>query len=111
MVPFAIETKDQGRRRLSLGASLWTLPGFHPLGRWLEGHFGAPTYRVALDAGSTCPNRDGTKGFGGWVYCVVEGSGTGALRTGQDLSAQLELGLKRVSRRQQHAGGPHGVIA
>ena len=84
---------------------------FQPLGRWLEGHFGSPTYRVALDAGSTCPNRDGSKGFGGCVYCDVEGSGTGALRTGQDLSEQLELGLKRVSRRQQHAGGPHGAIA
>jgi len=84
---------------------------FQPLGRWLEGHFGSPTYRVALDAGSTCPNRDGSKGFGGCVYCDVEGSGTGALRTGQDLSEQLEQGLKRVSRRQQHAGGAHGAIA
>ena len=84
---------------------------FRPLGRWLEDHFGAPTYRVALDAGSTCPNRDGAKGYGGCVYCDVEGSGTGALRTGQDLIEQLERGLKRVSRRQQHAGGRHGVIA
>jgi len=84
---------------------------FRTLGRWLEDHFGAPTYRVALDAGSTCPNRDGEKGFGGCVYCDVEGSGTGALRTGSDLEEQLRLGLSRVSRRQQHDGGPHGVIA
>jgi len=84
---------------------------FRPLGRWLEEHFGAPTYRVALDAGSTCPNRDGSKGFGGCVYCDVEGSGTGALRTGHDLKEQLERGLARVSRRQQHDGGTHGVIA
>jgi radical SAM protein (TIGR01212 family) len=84
---------------------------FRPLSRWLEDHFGVPTYRVALDAGSTCPNRDGTLGFGGCVYCDVEGSGTGALRTGQDLAEQLAAGLKRVSGRQQHAGGRHGVIA
>ena len=84
---------------------------FRTLGRWLEDHFGTPTYRVALDAGSTCPNRDGEKGFGGCVYCDVEGSGTGALRTGSDLAEQLQLGLNRVSRRQQHAGGEHGVIA
>jgi len=84
---------------------------FRTLGRWLEDHFGTPTYRVALDAGSTCPNRDGEKGFGGCVYCDVEGSGTGALRTGSDLAEQLQLGLHRVSRRQQHAGGEHGVIA
>ena len=84
---------------------------FRTFGRWLEDHFGAPTYRVALDAGSTCPNRDGSKGFGGCVYCDVEGSGTGALRTGHDLKEQLRRGLGRVSRRQQHAGGEHGVIA
>jgi hypothetical protein len=84
---------------------------FRPLGRWLKDHFGCPTYRVALDAGSTCPNRDGSKGYGGCVYCDVEGSGTGAQRTGKDLSEQLTEGLQRVSRRQQHAGGRHGVIA
>jgi radical SAM protein (TIGR01212 family) len=84
---------------------------FRTLGRWLEDHFGSPTYRVALDAGSTCPNRDGEKGFGGCVYCDVEGSGTGALRTGHDLEEQLKRGLNRVSRRQQHADGEHGVIA
>ena len=29
---------------------------------WLRERFGRPVHRVALDAGSTCPNRDGTKG-------------------------------------------------
>ena len=45
--------------------------------------------RVALDAGSSCPNRDGTKGFGGCFYCDVEGSGTGELRSGRELAEQL----------------------
>jgi hypothetical protein len=60
-----------------------------------------------LDAGSTCPNRDGTRGRGGCAYCDVEGSGTGAWKSGQDLRRQLELGIARVARRD--AGG--GVIA
>ena len=59
---------------------------FRSLAPWLRETFGQPIYRVALDAGSTCPNRDGTRGFGGCTYCDVEGSGTGALRTGEDLS-------------------------
>lgn len=51
-----------------------------------------------------CPNRDGNKGFGGCVYCDVEGSGTGALRRGSELAQQLQVGLARVARR--HNPGP-----
>jgi len=83
-----------------------TLP-FRTLRPWLTAHFGRPVHRVALDAGSTCPNRDGSKGFGGCVYCDVEGSGTGALKTGAELEAQLAAGIVRVARRDP--GG--GVIA
>jgi radical SAM protein (TIGR01212 family) len=77
---------------------------FRTLRPWLEATFGRPVRRVALDAGSTCPNRDGTKAFGGCVYCDVEGSGTGAMRTGVDLAAQLERGLERVARGDPGAG-------
>jgi radical SAM protein (TIGR01212 family) len=77
---------------------------FRTLRPWLLETFGRPVHRVALDAGSTCPNRDGTKGFGGCVYCDVEGSGTGALRSGLDLERQLSDGLARVARRGDGAG-------
>lgn len=73
---------------------------FLTLRPWLRATFGRDVYRVALDAGSTCPNRDGAKGFGGCVYCDVEGSGTGALRTGVELTGQMERGLKRIARRE-----------
>lgn len=80
---------------------------FRTLQPWLVERYACEVYRVALDAGSSCPNRDGTKGFGGCTYCDVEGSGTGALRSGAELAAQLETGLARVARR-----GPNvGVIA
>jgi radical SAM protein (TIGR01212 family) len=69
------------------------------LSDWIAEQSFGPLYRVALDAGSTCPNRDGTKGFGGCVYCDVEGSGTGALRQGEELARQLQLGLERIRRR------------
>ena len=80
---------------------------FRTLRPWLIERFGGPTYRVALDAGSSCPNRDGSKGFGGCVYCDVEGSGTGALATGRALTAQLKEGIARISTREDS----HGVIA
>lgn len=77
---------------------------FRPLRPWLLETFGRPVHRVALDAGSTCPNRDGTKGFGGCFYCDVDGSGTGALKTGAELAQQLELGIRRVARRDAEGG-------
>jgi radical SAM protein (TIGR01212 family) len=80
-----------------------TLP-FRTLRPWLLETFGRPVHRVALDAGSQCPNRDGSRGFGGCVYCDVEGSGTGALRGGTDLARQLDEGLRRVARRDPGGG-------
>ena len=76
-----------------------TLP-FRTLLPWLVERYGQPLHRIALDAGSDCPNRDGTKGRGGCVYCDVEGSGTGALRRGVEIAEQLERGLRRVARRK-----------
>jgi radical SAM protein (TIGR01212 family) len=77
---------------------------FRTLSTWLTERFGRPVHRIALDAGSSCPNRDGTKGLGGCVYCDVEGSGTGALRAGRDLAQQLETGLARIARRGAEVG-------
>jgi radical SAM protein (TIGR01212 family) len=54
--------------------------------------------RVMLDLGLTCPNRDGSSGYGGCIYCDLSGSGTGAARGGADLDAQVEAGLARVRR-------------
>jgi uncharacterized protein len=79
-------------------------PRFHTLAPFLAQRFGKPMYRIALDAGSTCPNRDGTKGFGGCTYCDVEGSGTGAFKSGDDIAQQLNLGLKRIARRTPKGG-------
>ncbi|MCK6448895.1 MAG: TIGR01212 family radical SAM protein [Planctomycetes bacterium] len=72
---------------------------FRTLQPWLVETFGHEVHRVALDAGSNCPNRDGTKGRGGCVYCDVEGSGTGAFKRGEELALQLADGLARIARR------------
>lgn len=79
-------------------------PPLRLLAPWLRERFGQALHRVALDAGSTCPNRDGTRGRGGCVYCDVEGSGTGALKSGLDIATQLELGLERIARRGPDVG-------
>jgi len=83
---------------------------FLPLKPWMLARYGRETHRLSLDAGSTCPNRDGTRGFGGCTYCDVEGSGTGALKDGIDLRRQMEVGLTRLARRAGD-GESLGVVA
>ncbi|KLU60214.1 biotin synthase [Peptococcaceae bacterium CEB3] len=51
--------------------------------------FGEKVFKVPLDAGFTCPNRDGTLGSGGCVYCSARGSGDFAGEQGKSISAQF----------------------
>ena len=60
--------------------------------------FGCKVYKLSLDGGFTCPNRDGTLGTGGCVFCT--GSGEFAEK-GQDISAQLEKAKTRVAAKNK----------
>lgn len=48
---------------------------YHPLNQELKKRFGTKVYKIALDGGMTCPNRDGTLGMGGCIFCSAGGSG------------------------------------
>lgn len=48
---------------------------YHTWSRHLKDEFGFKIFKVALDAGFDCPNRDGTVAFGGCTFCSVAGSG------------------------------------
>lgn len=48
---------------------------YNTLNRHLRETFGEKVFKISLDAGFTCPNRDGTKGWGGCIYCSSRGSG------------------------------------
>ena len=58
--------------------------------------FGCKVYKLALDGGFTCPNRDGTVGYGGCIFCSGAGSGDFASH-GSDIPAQLESAKARVA--------------
>ncbi|MFP3870396.1 MAG: TIGR01212 family radical SAM protein [Syntrophobacteria bacterium] len=64
----------------------------------LRRHFGCRVQKITLDAGLTCPNRDGTVGVGGCIYCNSRGSGTG-LSCHYSITQQLEQGKERLRRR------------
>ena len=48
---------------------------YYTWSRHLKDEFGFKVFKVALDAGFDCPNRDGTVAFGGCTFCSVAGSG------------------------------------
>lgn len=66
---------------------------------YLRGLFGCRVQKISLDAGFTCPNRDGTKGSGGCVYCNTKGSGTGASGFRKSITEQLEQGKSFLGKR------------
>jgi radical SAM protein (TIGR01212 family) len=72
---------------------------YRDLKAYLKARFGQRVQKITLDAGLTCPNRDGRVGTGGCLYCNARGSGTGAWGRGEDIAAQMESGLARLSRR------------
>lgn len=60
--------------------------------------YGCKVYRLSLDGGFTCPNRDGTLGTGGCIFCDASGGGAFA-EGGENISLQLENAKKRVARK------------
>jgi len=65
---------------------------------YLKERFGEKVYRVSLDAGFTCPNRDGTKGYGGCAYCSPAGSWNREISQLQ-LHQQVQEGKQRIKKR------------
>lgn len=62
--------------------------------------FGCKVYKLSLDGGFSCPNRDGTVGSGGCIFCSCAGSGEFAA-AGPSVSAQLEQAKRRVEAKNK----------
>ena len=61
--------------------------------------FGRKIYKITLDAGCTCPNRDGTKAVGGCIFCSAAGSGDFAAERNFSISEQIEKAKKLVANK------------
>lgn len=72
---------------------------FYDLNTYLRDIFGCRVQKITVDAGLSCPNRDGTVSTGGCIYCNVKGSGTGAHSMGQSVTQQLEKSIPPIARR------------
>lgn len=80
---------------------VWGDKPYHSLDYELKRQFGQKIYKVSLDGGMSCPNRDGTVGTGGCTFCSQGGSGEFAVgRNGYpDVWEQIEQAKTRVHRK------------
>ena len=62
---------------------------YHTLNYYLKNKFNCKVFKVSLNAGFTCPNIDGTKGYGGCIYCSKSGSGEHGGNPNKDLTTQF----------------------
>lgn len=72
---------------------------YYDLNTYLRNLFGCRVQKISLDAGLTCPNRDGRLSRGGCIYCNARGSGTGAYEQGLSITEQITSGKEFLSRR------------
>lgn len=62
---------------------------YHTLNYHLKNKFNSKVFKVSLNAGFTCPNIDGTKGYGGCIYCSKSGSGEHGGNPNKNLTTQF----------------------
>ena len=67
--------------------------------KYLKDKFGQKVYKISLDGGFTCPNRDGKTGTRGCIFCSKGGSGDFAESREMGITEQIENGKKRVEKK------------
>ena len=84
MKPLIFDTSDGQELRINT------------INTYLKNQFGGKVVKLSLDGGFTCPNRDGSKGVGGCLFCSASGSGDMADGSG-DIFADLDNQIKRLT--------------
>lgn len=70
------------------------------LSDFLKQKYGQKLYKLSLESGCTCPNRDGTLGTGGCTFCSAGGSGEFAERVSpDDIDSQIEAAKQRIIKK------------
>lgn len=72
---------------------------YYSLNKYLRDTFGDKIYKLSLNAGFTCPNRDGKLGTRGCIFCSAGGSGDFAESSFLSITQQIERGKERVSKK------------
>lgn len=80
--------------------SFWDGKRYHSLDYELKKSFGEKIYKLSLNGGMTCPNRDGTIGYGGCIFCSAGGSGDFASDKNLSITQQIEAEKERMKEKR-----------
>lgn len=72
---------------------------YNEFGQWLKAKLGMKVQKISINAGFTCPNRDGSVGIGGCTYCNNQTFNPSYCRTEKSVTQQLEEGKQFFSRK------------
>lgn len=72
---------------------------YYSVSEYYKNFFGRKIYKITLDAGCTCPNRDGTKATGGCIFCSSSGSGDFAAERNLSIPEQIEKAKQLVIKK------------
>lgn len=72
---------------------------YNEYGTWLKNQLGCKVQKISLNAGFTCPNRDGTVGVGGCTYCNNQTFNPAYCKTEKSITQQLEEGKQFFSKK------------
>ncbi len=75
--------------------------GYRTFSQAMRDRFGGKVYKLSLDGGMTCPNRDGTLGRRGCIFCSEQGSGTFAAALCNRMDQQLAQAKERVASKNK----------
>ena len=76
---------------------------YNTFSNWCNETFGHPIHKICLDGGFTCPNRDGTVGFGGCIFCGERGAGE-HVNAKQTITEQAKAQLDHYIKRKEKGG-------
>lgn len=79
---------------------IWLDRPYYSLDAYCKNRYGAKVYKIALDAGLTCPNRDGTLGNRGCIFCSAGGSGDFAVKPMDSVADQLKAGQEMFGKKK-----------
>ena len=72
---------------------------YHTFNYHVKQKYGTKVAKICLNASFTCPNRDGTKGYGGCIFCSSKGSGDFAGDSSQSLLTQFESQVQKIHKK------------
>lgn len=81
--------------------TMWGDKPYHSLDYEMKQRFGEKVYKISLDGGMTCPNRDGSIGTGGCIFCSGNGSGDFASGKCGSVTEQITNGIREISARKK----------